>query len=73
MTRECPRCALGDHSRSKRPDGIRHVATEPEPTMEQLEFWMFDGVCEATDGCQVEPDGHCEHGHTAWLRAMGIV
>lgn len=25
------------------------------------------GGCEATDGCWVEPDGVCEHGHPSWL------
>ena len=50
----------------------RPEPTEPEPSMEQLEEWMFDGVCEATDGCLVEPDGECEHGHVSWLRHYGI-
>lgn len=70
---ECPRCALGDHGRGPRADGIKHVATEPKPTLEQMEFWLLDGVGEATDGCRVENDGRCEHGHTAWMRLVGIV
>ena len=41
--------------------------TEPEPSMDELEFWSFDGIAEATDGCQVEPDGTCPHGHVSWL------
>jgi hypothetical protein len=33
----------------------------PQPTMEEpdwatLEEWMLDSVCEATDGCPIEPD-----------------
>ena len=44
-----------------------------EPTMEQLMEWMSDGVCEATDGCLVEPDGHCEHGRESWMLAMGLI
>jgi len=27
-----------------------------QPTVEQLEEWMEDGGCEATDGCWVEAD-----------------
>lgn len=36
------------------------------PTLKQLEHWEFDGVSEATDGCQVEPDGTCPHGCKSW-------
>lgn len=50
----------------------------PEPTTEkpsEEEFWdmLFDGACPATDGCEVEPDGTCPHGHPAWPRRMGLV
>lgn len=47
--------------------------TEPEPGIEQLQFWTMDGVCDATDGCQVEPDGKCPHGYPAWLLYLGFV
>jgi hypothetical protein len=47
--------------------------TEPEPTMDVLEGWMLDGTAEATDGCTVEPDGTCEHGHPSWLRYLGLM
>lgn len=47
--------------------------TEPEPDIEQLQFWTMDGVCDATDGCQVEPDGKCPHGYPAWLLFLGYV
>jgi len=30
--------------------------TVPEPSIEELEEMMFDSICEATDGCMVEPD-----------------
>lgn len=72
MVNECPRCALGDHTRSRREDGIRHRATEPRPSMDELEQMVFDGIAEATDGCRIEPDGICEHGHASWLIALGI-
>jgi hypothetical protein len=43
------------------------------PSMEQLTEWMMDGVCEATDGCMVEPDGKCEHGKSSWLLILGMI
>lgn len=70
---DCPRCAIYDYSRGPRADGIKHRATGPQPSVEQLMAWDFDGICESTDGCRVEPDGHCPHGHTSWLRIVGIV
>ena len=47
--------------------------TEPEPTMDQLEWGTFDSGVEATDGCNVEPDGWGEHGHPSWLLKLGFV
>jgi len=47
--------------------------TEPEPKLEQLEAWVYDSICEATDGCVVEPDGVCHHGHLSWLRYIGLI
>jgi len=35
--------------------------------------WDNDGVCEATDGCIVEPDGTCEHGCPSWLIRLGFI
>lgn len=43
------------------------------PSLKQLEYWSYDSVCEAVDGCMVEPDGHCEHGYPSWLMAEGIM
>lgn len=50
----------------------------PEPTVEQpdieeLQEDMEEGGCEATDGCWVEPDGTCEHGHPSWLLKLGYI
>jgi hypothetical protein len=50
----------------------------PEPTTERPEFetleeWHSDGGCEATDGCWVEPDGVCQHGHPSWLLRLGYI
>ena len=49
---------------------------EPEtdpPSIEQMQEWMYDAVAEATDGCEVEPDGTCEHGHPSWLLRLGYI
>ena len=53
--------------------GARHKATSPAPDLDTLEGWMSDGVAEATDGCPVEPDGRCEHGHSSWLLRLGLI
>ena len=47
--------------------------TDEEPEIEQLEEWMNDSGCEATDGCWVEADGKCEHGHVSWMLYMGLI
>lgn len=47
--------------------------TTEEPDIEQLEEWTFNGECEATDGCIVEPDGICPHGHVSWLIYLGFI
>ena len=48
--------------------------TTDEPDLETLESWMEeDGGCEATDGCWVEPDGICPHGHPSWLIRLGLI
>lgn len=49
------------------------VPTEQEPDIEQLEEWAMDSVVEATDGCHVEPDGVCPHGHVSWLIYLGYI
>ena len=52
----------------------KHPApTQCEPEVEELVAWEEDGGCEATDGCWVEPDGICEHGHQSWLLHLGYI
>ena len=41
------------------------------PSDAQLGEWIMDEVVHALDGCEVEPDGRCEHGHSAWTRWLG--
>jgi hypothetical protein len=47
--------------------------TEPVPDEEQIAFWVIDSVCEATDGCTVEPDGVCPHGYPSWLVHLRLI
>ena len=47
--------------------------TTDQPDLETLEEWMWDGCCEATDGCLCEPDGRCPHGHPSWLLKLGLI
>lgn len=47
--------------------------TIEQPTMEQLEEWFMDGVCETPDGCRVEPDGTCPHGQESWMLILGLI
>ena len=46
-----------------------------EPTLEELEAMMFDGLARAKcpHGCEVEPDGRCEHGNDSWLVVLGMI
>jgi hypothetical protein len=55
------------------------MRTYPEPTTDMpdqedlAEMMMGDADGEATDGCYVEPDGTCEHGHPSWLIVLGLI
>jgi hypothetical protein len=43
------------------------------PSLKTMEKWMMDGVAQATDGCRIEPDGICIHGHKSWLMQMSLI
>lgn len=47
--------------------------TTKAPSLACAERWMNDGVARATDGCRVEPDGVCPHGHQSWLLRLGLI
>ena len=54
--------------------GDKHLAVTPPPEIETIQGWIMDmDNAEATDGCEVEPDGICEHGHQSWLLIMAII
>lgn len=54
-------------------DHLFRLRERGDPSPEDLEEWLNDGYCEATDGCAVEPDGTCEHGAPSWLLQMGMI
>lgn len=43
------------------------------PSIPTMSRWVSDGIAKALDGCEVEPDGDCEHGCPSWLRALGYI
>lgn len=43
------------------------------PDDDELTAMALDSVAAATDGCQVEPDGVCEHGHPSWPLRLGLI
>lgn len=47
--------------------------TKKEPTTDTMIKWENNGVAKATDGCKVEPDGLCSHGHPSWLLVLGLI
>jgi hypothetical protein len=57
----------------KREQGCEIIEGAVEPTLDTLMKWSFDGVCDAIDGCRVEPDGTCPHGYPSWLLARGLI
>ncbi len=55
-------------------DAMTHYGVDDmETLMQVLDAHHADGVCEATDGCSVEPDGRCPHGCSSWLVQLGLI
>lgn len=52
-----------------------HCIENGSEMMTALEQWATDDAVPALckDGCQVEPDGHCEHGCPSILVRMGVI
>jgi hypothetical protein len=56
-----------------RPKKYPEPTTDP-PNDETIENWIMDvEMPEATDGCTIEPDGTCHHGHPSWLIRLGLI
>ena len=82
LTESQPGATLGKLGESMSDDEpVRRIPSLDDFTRgerEAMESWAidkfgFDSVVEATDGCRVEPDGICPHGHLSWLRFLGLV
>ncbi len=54
---------------ARHPDAL--LVTEPAPSRDELEDMMDTAT--ATDGCSVEPDGTCPHGHPSWALVLGLI
>lgn len=52
---------------------VKSRKTIKEPSVAELEKWGWKGLCKATDGCWVEPDGMCQHGCYSWLIVLGLI
>ena len=68
-----PRVEVVECETCHRARGEKHIATMKAPCVGTMERWMDNGRCKATDGCIVEPDGVCEHGHQSWLLRLGLI
>lgn len=55
------------------PLGKPNRPTTKEPSQATIERWVNNGKARATDGCWVEADGVCVHGHEAWPRYLGWI
>lgn len=50
------------------------LPTVKTPAFGTLKKWaLSEGFAKATDGCKVEPDGTCCHGHRSWLLVLNIL
>ena len=57
----------------QRPHKHWPTPTTDKPSMDDMRDWDMAGGCETTDGCWVEPDGECQHGHPSWLIYLGWI
>jgi hypothetical protein len=56
-----------------RSKGHKVTVCEKPPATETMEKWVMAGTARATDGCKVEYDGECCHGHKSWFVVMKLV
>ncbi len=59
-------CSLCKEPRASHPKHKR-------PSVATMERWMDNGIAPTPDGCEVEPDGTCEHGFRSWLVIFGMI
>lgn len=49
----------------------RHVIKAP--SIERMQKWDDDGICNTVFGERTEPDGYGPNGEPSWLLAMGMI
>ena len=66
---------VGDYQLSELPEAVEGypAPTVDVPSPEALSEMCLDSIAEATDGCTVEPDCTCEHGHPSWPVYYGLI
>lgn len=54
---------------------VSEVKTSNPEVSSQLHTWVMDSIVPACcdEGCEVEPDGKCEHGCPSVLIALGLI
>lgn len=57
--------------KEKFPSAVRIV--KKAPGIKTLERYTMEGIARATDGCRIEPDGVCQHGHPSWLLCLNFI
>jgi len=62
---KCSKCGRGM--------GERHKAIGKRPSIATMTRWSDNGIAKATDGCRVDLDGTCSHGHASWVLSLGLI
>ena len=66
--------AIDTHRPETFPGGAYPTPTVEEPSVDEIGAMLVDAIdTEATDGCFVEPDGLCPHGHPSWLIVLKLI
>ena len=66
--------AIDTHNPETFPGGSYPPPTVDQPSDDEIGAMLVDAIdTEATDGCLVEPDGLCPHGHPSWLIVLKLI
>jgi hypothetical protein len=55
------------------PYKVKITSAFSSPSLESLEEWTNDSICESILGEPVEPDGYDEYGSPSWLLALQMI
>lgn len=77
LSRKKKECSLADWTRGKNVlvSGLRpwQLGVKSLPSLNTLERWGNDGLCDTLTGDSVEPDGVGPDGAPSWLLALGMI